>query len=197
MDEDRHGAKQPHRFDPARAAVLDDTARFAYVPPDRVVALLAIPRGATVVDFGTGTGTYALEIARRVPHATVVALDEQPEMLARLVAKPEMAERTNLRAVTPETMRDYGTVERVFALNVLHELGDAALRALAALLSVDGFALVVDWNADVVREFGPPRDHVYGVVQARARLEAAGFAVVAVAGFPFHHAFIARRVSSR
>ena len=101
MHDDRFGAKQPTRFRTANAAVLDDTARFAYVSPEGVVELLAIPPGATVVDFGTGTGTYAIEIARRVPHATVLALDEQPETLAKLAAKPEAAKLANLQAMPP------------------------------------------------------------------------------------------------
>ena len=53
---ERHGAKQPNRFDPARAAILDDPARFEYVPVDMLLAMLDVPNGGTLVDFGTGTG---------------------------------------------------------------------------------------------------------------------------------------------
>lgn len=189
MHDDRHGAKQPERFRTERAALLDDTARFAYVPPARIGELLAIAAGATVVDFGTGTGTYAIELARAHPHATIVALDEQPDMLAKLAAKPEVATLSNLRAVGPSEV-GAGSANRVLALNVLHELGDDALRSLVALLRPGGRALVVDWNADVERPVGPPNDHVYGVAEARARLEAVGVRVEAVDGFPYHHAFL-------
>ncbi|GAC1301459.1 MAG: hypothetical protein NVSMB19_09620 [Vulcanimicrobiaceae bacterium] len=193
MDHDRHGAKQPARFDVARASVLDDTARFTYVSPERVVALLAVAGAATIVDFGTGTGTYAIELARRLPAATVLALDEQPEMLVRLRSKPEAAALRNLRAVTPDELASAGgRVERILALNVLHELGDGALASCAALLAPGGTALVIDWNADVERPVGPPNDHVYGVAAARTRLETAGFAAERVDGFPYHHAFLAR-----
>src|SRR5579863_10143435 len=54
--EDRHGARQPRRFDPKRAARLNDPTRLAYLPPDRIFALLAAPQGGRVADFGTGTG---------------------------------------------------------------------------------------------------------------------------------------------
>ncbi len=193
MHDERHGAKQPERFRTERAAALDDTARFAYVSPERIVELLAIPAAGTVLDFGTGTGTYAIEIARRAPHATVLALDEQPEMLAKLAAKPEAATLANLRAVEPKDLGSYTSgVERIFAFNVLHELGDDALRALVGLLRRDGLALVVDWSADVERPVGPPNDHVYGADDARARLEAFGLTVERVDGFPYHHAFLAR-----
>jgi len=60
---DRHGARQPERFDPARAALLDDPARFEYLPPDEVFTMLAAPTGGRVVDFGAGTGAYAIELA--------------------------------------------------------------------------------------------------------------------------------------
>lgn len=187
---DRHGAKQPERFDPARAAMLDDSARFAYVAPERVVELLDVPLGARVLDFGTGTGTYAIEIARRVPSATVLALDEQPPMLERLRAKPEAAALANLQPIAPTDLDAYaGRIARIFALNVFHELGDDALASFASLLAPGGFALVVDWNADVERPVGPPNDHVYGVVSARERLAKMGYVATELEGFPYHHAF--------
>ena len=193
MHDDRHGAKQPERFRTEKAAALDDVARFAYAPPERIVALLDVPLGGIVVDFGTGTGTYAIEIARRVPGATVLALDEQPEMLAKLTSKPEVATLANLRPLLPSEMTPFARgADRIFAFNVLHELGDDALRSLVDLIRPGGFALVVDWNADVTREVGPPNDHVYGVADARARLEAFGLRVERADGFPYHHAFIAR-----
>ena len=51
------------KFDPVRAAVLDDAERLRYVDPARIVELLDVPTGGTVVDFGTGV--YAIEIAER------------------------------------------------------------------------------------------------------------------------------------
>src|SRR3989304_2758407 len=100
-DHSRHGAKQPERFDPARAAKLDDPARFESLPPAEVIDLLDAPQGACVIDFGTGTGTYAIELARRRPDLQVIALDEQPEMLELLRAKPAAAALKNLAPVVP------------------------------------------------------------------------------------------------
>jgi SAM-dependent methyltransferase len=200
-DDARHGAKQPERFDATRAHVLDDKERFAYVDPVLIADLLAPALGAradgaraTLVDFGTGTGTYALELAKRFPAVAVLALDEQPEMLAKLGAKPEFATLPNLRAIEPPALAELaGCVDAVLALNVLHELGDDALRSLVALLRPDGLALVIDWSADVERPVGPPNDHVYGAAAARERLQAFGLRAAPVGGFPYHHAFLARR----
>ncbi|TAM85522.1 class I SAM-dependent methyltransferase [bacterium] len=191
---DRHGAKQPKRFDPAKAARLDDPGRFAYLSRDEVLALLDAPYGACIVDFGAGTGTYAIAIAGARPDARVIALDEQPEMLALLRAKPEAARLPNIEAVGTEafpTLR--GCADRVLALNVLHEVGDAALRELRDLLTFDGRAVFIDWNAAVDRPVGPPAAHVYRIEEARTRLERHHFTILGAHTLRYHYALIAKR----
>jgi SAM-dependent methyltransferase len=197
VHDDRHGAKQPDRFDPARAAILDDPARFAYVSPDTLLAELAPAHAATLVDFGAGTGLYAIALAQRRPDLWIVALDEQPAMLDHVRAAVERAGVGNVEAVdgTSSTLR--GSADRILALNVLHELGDAALAELRTLLNSDGMALFVDWNADAERPVGPPRDHVYGVGEAAERLRSAGFAVEVRAPLPYHYVLAARTAAER
>jgi 2-polyprenyl-3-methyl-5-hydroxy-6-metoxy-1,4-benzoquinol methylase len=191
--DDRHGARQPERFDPARAALLDDPARFEYLPPDEVFRLLAAPTGGRVVDFGTGTGAYAIELAQRRPDGEVIALDEQQQMLELLRAKPAAKALANLRSVhTAEIARLRGTADQVLALNVLHEVGDEPLRTMAALLKPDGIVLAIDWNAGVERPVGPPRDHVYTAAEARERLERVGLRIAGERMFKYHYALIAR-----
>jgi SAM-dependent methyltransferase len=190
---DRYGAKQPTRFDPARAAILDDTARFEYVAPDALLEALDPARSATVVDFGAGTGLYAIALGQRRPDLRIVALDEQPQMLEHLRAAVARAGVTNVEAADPSALEALrGKADGVLALNVLHELGDAALDELRALLAPHGTALFVDWNADVERPVGPPRDHVYSPGDAVRRLEAAGFNVEMRPLLPYHYALAAR-----
>jgi 2-polyprenyl-3-methyl-5-hydroxy-6-metoxy-1,4-benzoquinol methylase len=192
-DPGRHGAKQPRRFDPARAAVLDDPSRFSYLPPSDIVTLLDAPLRSLVVDFGAGTGTYAIAIARLRPDLRVVAVDEQVEMLALMRSKLESQPLSNVEPMGAEALEALrGRADRVMAINVLHEVGDAALDRLIALLSRSGMVLFVDWNGDVERPVGPPRDHVYGVEEARARLERCGLAVTLDRIFTYHYAFAAR-----
>ena len=196
MEHDRHGARQPHRFDSKRAHVLDEAERFETLPPADVFALLDAPRGATVVDFGTGTGTYAIELARSRPDVRVLALDEQREMLQRLETKLTQTPLRNLEPVlvpSPESRALEAGADRILGLNVLHELGDEALGQVGALLKTDGLALFVDWNAQVERPVGPPREHVYSPSEARERLEKHGFHVLRERLFPFHYALTCRR----
>jgi ubiquinone/menaquinone biosynthesis C-methylase UbiE len=192
---DRYGARQPERFDPARAALLDDPARAEYLPLERLIELLDAPAGARVIDFGAGTGAVAIELARRRPDLEVIALDEQPRMLELLKAKPVMSDLGNLKPVLSGEMALANSAERVLAINVLHELGDEALNELAGMLKPGGLALVVDWNSEVDRPVGPPRDHVYSPAEARQRLEAAGLRATERDPLKYHYVFVAARPS--
>jgi SAM-dependent methyltransferase len=190
--DDRHGARQPERFNPERASRLDDPARFQYLPPQEVAEMLDVPAGGKLLDFGTGTGTYAIELARLRADVEVIAFDEQPEMLGLLRAKPAATELENLKPVLPAEIAAYnGKIDRVLALNVLHELGDEALRNLKALLGPGGLALFLDWNADVDRPAGPPAAHVYSPAEGRRRLEQMGFAIRGEKLFPYHYSILA------
>ncbi len=194
MSHDARGAKQPHRFDPKKAAMLDDPARFEYLPPAEIEALIDVPPGALVADFGTGTGLYALELAKHRPDISVAAIDEQDQMLGFLRAKLAASPTPNVRAVlsgTPEALALAGRVDRVLALNVLHELGDDALSGIASLLRPEGRALFIDWNASVERPFGPPQDHVYSSAEARERLGSVGWTVGREKSFRYHYALVA------
>lgn len=192
--QDRHGARQPKRFDAKRASMLDDRARFEILPPEGIFALLAAAQGGRVVDFGTGTGLFALELARRRPDLEIVALDEQPQMLERLRANPGLAQAPN---VSPRDSAEVaalsGTVDAVLAINVLHELGDEATAQLAALLKPHGRLVAVDWNAAIERPVGPPRDHVYTAEEARSRLERIGLRVTGQPPLKYHFVLTAER----
>lgn len=193
---DRHGARQAERFDPARAARLDDPTRLEYLPPDRILALMDPPAGGRVIDFGTGTGTFAFEIARRRPDLEIIALDEQPEMIEMLRAKPEAARFRNVVPThTDDLPKLRGSADRVLMINVLHELGDEAMRSVAELLKADGRVLVVDWNGAIERPLGPPRQAVYTPEEARERLEKFGFQVSEAPPFKYHYALTASRRS--
>ncbi len=190
--DERHGARQPKRFDPERAARLDNPARFEYLPPKEVAEMLDIPAGGTLLDFGTGTGTYAIEIARLRPDVEVIAFDEQPEMLELMRAKPAAAELANLKSALPSDIAAYkGKIDRVLALNVLHEVGDEALQSLKSLLKDGGATLFIDWNAEAERPEGPPADHLYSPAEGRQRLEQMGFTARRGKLFPYHYSILA------
>ena len=64
-----HGAKQPYIFSHERADWLDEPEREGWIPTDTLIELLDAPSRARALDFGTGTGRYALALARNRPDA--------------------------------------------------------------------------------------------------------------------------------
>jgi cyclopropane fatty-acyl-phospholipid synthase-like methyltransferase len=157
-----------------------------------LLSMLEIPAGGTLVDFGTGTGLYAIEIARRRPDVRVLALDEQPQMLAHVREAIARSGLSNVEPVSSEALGPMlGSADRILALNVLHELGDHALEEVRSLLADDGKVVFVDWNAEAERPVGPPRDHVYDIKDAAQRLAAAGFSVIERRTLAYHYALLA------
>jgi 2-polyprenyl-3-methyl-5-hydroxy-6-metoxy-1,4-benzoquinol methylase len=193
LNSERSGARQPQRFDPARAHKLLDPEREEWLPSARIISLLALESGMRLLDFGTGSGALAVPLARAHPGVEVWALDEQPRMLERLRDYAGKPFPENLHPILPDELHDAGgRFERVLAVNLLHELGDAALATLTTQVRTGGFALVIDWDAETERPVGPPADHVFSASEAETRLAATGLLVESIGGFAYHYAFICR-----
>ncbi|MHB8177229.1 MAG: class I SAM-dependent methyltransferase [Vulcanimicrobiaceae bacterium] len=186
----RHGAKQPEIFSADRAERLDDPAREAWLPTERLVALLDLRADAYALDFGTGTGRYALALAAAHPRTRVCAFDVQPEMIA--IVEERVAQRGLANVVTQTGNAGElpaHAYDRVLAVNVLHEIGDVDLAELRARVAPGGWALIVDWDGTRERPVGPPPDHVHTPEEAGQRLRHAGFTridALDVPQFPYH-----------
>ncbi len=184
------GAKQPHIFSHERAEMLDDPEREAWLPTQTLIALAGVEGGMRVLDFGAGTGRYALPLARAHSDAEVSAYDVQPEFLAMIDERAREAGLENVRV----TARPEGAFERILAANVLHEIGDEDLLIMRAALADGGFALILDWDAEIDRPTGPPREHAHTRAEAVERLRRAGFTRIKTIGepkLPYHFVFSA------
>ena len=112
--------------------------------PDRVVASLNIPNGATIVDLGAGVGYFTWRLAKRVgPEGRVIAVDIQPGMIERLQAN--LAERgvENVQVVLSEPdnpLLPFGEVDLVLLVDVYHELAfpEAMMEHVRRSLKPDG-----------------------------------------------------------
>lgn len=186
-------AKQPHPFDPARAARLDDPAREAWLPSAALIERLDLQRARSLIDFGTGTARYAIAAARANAALRVTAFDLQPEMAALARVRIAQAGAAGIDVTT--TLDPQARYDRVLACNLLHEIDDDTLRTLASAIAPRGFALVVDWDADRAheRDFGPPAEHAHTAEEALQRLRLAGLHPhrIPEPRFPYHFAIVA------
>ena len=126
--------RDPKKFDPARAASLDAAEREDYPPSEKLVALLEFGGSETILDYGAGTGRLAVVAGKRAPRARVVAVDESAEMFELL--KDRLASAPNAEALLIVGNRvplGDGAVDRILAVNLLHEVrGEAALARCTA-----------------------------------------------------------------
>jgi ubiquinone/menaquinone biosynthesis C-methylase UbiE len=173
--------------------VLDDPEREGWLPTSAIVELLAVPSGSRVLDFGTGTGRYGIAFAQAHPDVCVVAYDVQLEMLEIVRRRTAELCIENFSAANWEETQARAPYDRIFALNVLHEIDDATLRSLAPLLTRRGDVLIFDWDATIDRPTGPPAEHAHSPAEGWDRIARSGLRCIERirdARFPYH--FIVR-----
>ncbi|CAN5796183.1 methyltransferase domain-containing protein [soil metagenome] len=189
--------REPHKFDPARTARLEDPDRQRFLPNDYLIGLLGLSGSETIVDYGAGSGVLSIELGRALPRGEVHAVEENPEMYKLLDERISASGLGNVRAHEISDNRvslPDGSADRVLAVNLLHEIvGETALQEMHRLLKPEGTLLVVDWRADVDREEGPPRHVTFDLEGARETVQEAGFMVETVEGddLPYHLALLA------
>lgn len=184
--------RDPKKFDPARAHLLDAPERERYLPTDQLVALLDLQGAETVLDYGAGTGRLTRAVADALTgDGQVIAVDESTEMFERLSAQLADSTRARPLHITDNhvPLPDDGA-DRVLAVNLLHEVrGESALAEMHRLLAPGGFVLVVDWERGRERDSGPPDQLLYTAAEAADELRAAGLVAEPLdAALPFHFA---------
>lgn len=188
--------RDSHKFDPARAHLLDSSERAAFLPDETLVDLLALGGSEIVIDYGAGTGRVSLAVAARLPQGRVIALDESPEMVQRLRTRTAGSDNVEVMAIAENQVAvPDASVDRILAINLLHEIrGESALAQMHRLLKADGILLAVDWDRDRPSEPGPPAHHRYNETEAEQELAAAGFQSEPVKiNLPYHFVLRARR----
>jgi ubiquinone/menaquinone biosynthesis C-methylase UbiE len=187
---------EAHKFDPAKAHLLDLPDRDQFLPDGVLVDLLELGGAETVLDYGAGTGRVSVAVAERLAEGTVIAVDESPEMVERLRARTAQSGNVEVMAIAENrvALAD-ASVERILAVNLLHEVrGEAALAEMRRLLKPEGFVLVVDWDRERPSDPGPPAAHRYSSSEAHQDLTAAGFQAEPVeTELPYHFVLRARR----
>lgn len=154
--------------------------------PKTVINHFNLTEGMTVADFGTGSGAYALAMARRVGSAgRVYAIDVQKELLARLSREAkadQFANLTNIEVIWSDLERAGGSkladqlLDFVLMANLLFQVTAKYTLALEAkrILKPIGRLAVIDWQ-DSFGGLGPPPAQVIRPEEVKKIMAQAGF----------------------
>jgi SAM-dependent methyltransferase len=175
-------------YDPAMALTMRE-GTWRPVFADQI--LHGLKPDGVVVDVGAGTGTLAARLADLRPEADVIAIDGDPEVLARAARKGVRC-REGLADALP--LADHSADRVVFSLLLHHLEPDGKRAALAEarrVLRAGGRVHVADWGPphdplmratffglQLLDGFANTRDHAAG--RLPDLIAAAGFAGVAV-----------------
>jgi demethylmenaquinone methyltransferase / 2-methoxy-6-polyprenyl-1,4-benzoquinol methylase len=116
---------------------------------NRAADMLVLPRGARVLDVGTGTAVSAIAIARRHPEARVTGIDINAKMLKvaeTAVAQAGLSDRIELMRVNGEMMPfDDATFDAVVLSFTIEDMVNqgAGVKEIARVLKTAGSVVVL------------------------------------------------------
>ncbi len=178
---------------------LDDAGRDAWQKPQEVIRALELARDAVVADIGSGTGYFAVRLARAVPEGRVYGSDIEPAMVGHLQKRAEAERLPNLRAV--QASRDGPNlpepVDRVLLVNVqglMVSPGDYFRRLRASLRPGGRVAIIA---ARVDSPIGPPAAMRVPAAQIKRDMARQGYMPVAEFDFLPHQYFLVFQPSAQ
>ena len=161
-------------------ARLDDPGRDEWQRPDVALAALGITKAHVVCEIGTGTGYFALRLAKLA--AWVYAIDVEPQLLSLLRDRAASAGAQNLTPVLGlplDPLIPTASCDLILTVNTLHHVPEKAafLRRLQTSLRPGGRVVIIDFHKRDL-PVGPPVDHKFGREECLEQVRAAGLRVV-------------------
>lgn len=190
-----HAGHHEHRFRDAErwARAFDDPARDAWQKPDEAIRALALAPDALVADIGSGTGYFAVRLARAVPRGHVYGADIEPAMVTYLTERGRREGLVNLTSVqaAPHDARLPRAVDLVLVVNTYHHIAErpAYFGRLRRSLRPAGRVAIIDFLPDAPA--GPPAQARIPAASVKEEMERAGYGLVAEHGFlPYQYFLI-------
>jgi ubiquinone/menaquinone biosynthesis C-methylase UbiE len=174
---DHHGNPEDLKQYIAR---LDDPGRDEWQRPEAVLSALGITRESVVCEIGTGTGYFALRLAKLA--AWVYAIDVEPQLLSLLRDRAASVGVSNLTPVLGlplDPLVPPAVCDLILTVNTFHHVPDKAayLRRLRAALRPGGRVTIIDFHKRDL-PVGPPLDHKLAREECLDQLRIAGLRVV-------------------
>lgn len=160
---------------------------------ERALSDLNVKPGMVVADIGAGTGYYSVRVARLVsPGGKVIAVDIQPEMLARLRTEAKAAKVSNIEPVLGTASDPHlpaVAVDLVLMVDVYHELSQpqSVLQHIRRALKPGGQLVLLEYRKEDPKVPIRP-EHKMSVQEVLAEIQPEGFRFErSVENLPWQH----------
>ena len=145
---------------------------------DLLIAGLSLSKDFVVADIGAGTGYFTFPVAQRVPEGKVIAVDIQPEMLARIEQQKALEDVANVETVLGEAddpKLPESEIDLAFIVDAYHEFSFPREMGehLKESLKPGGQLVLVEYRAEDPR-VPIKRLHKMSEVQVKQEMAAIG-----------------------
>lgn len=159
------------------AQVFDDPKRDAWQKPHEVIQALALKPDAIIADIGSGTGYFAVRLARMVPKGHVYGVDIEADMVKHLAERAKRENLTNITSVAgaPDDPRLPEKADLILLVDVFHHIDNREryFRKLRDSLKPGGRIAIIDFRMD--SPDGPPKSARIAPERVKAELKSAGY----------------------
>jgi ubiquinone/menaquinone biosynthesis C-methylase UbiE len=138
--------------------IMDSNVRRLVQPPREIIERSGIAPGMQVLDLGSGSGTFTIDVARAIGgQGRVYALDIQPAMLKQLaekLARPENKDIGNVELIEGSAAKlpfSEASLDLVYLVSVLQEIPrrPEALAEIKRVLRPGGILAVSETLMDI------------------------------------------------
>lgn len=127
-----------------------------FLNPEEVLKQLALKEDMMAADFGSGSGGWAIPLAKTLKEGTVYAIDILEEPLSALKGKAVLSNVANIVTIRADLEVENGStlkadsLDLVLITNLLFqtEEKEKILKEAKRVLKKGGIVLIVDWKPD-------------------------------------------------
>jgi len=137
-----------------------------FLNPGAILKKLELHKDLVAADFGSGSGGWALPLAKKLEDGKVYAIDILAEPLSALRSKANLEKISNIETILSNIESPQGStlppssVDLVLTTNLLFQVQkkERIFEEAKKILKADGQMLVVDWKKDAA--FGPRENRI-------------------------------------
>ncbi len=134
-----------------------------FLSPEKILKDIKLKKDMVAADFGCGSGSWVLPLAKILEDGKVFALDALEEPLSALAGKAKSENLSNIEPILSDVEKDIKleqeSCDLVLMTNLLFQIKDRSgvMEKAKAVLKPGGNILIVDWKKDLVVGSSPEK----------------------------------------